>query len=563
MVAPARATRPMSLRSKTPIARSIPTRLLALLLAATSIAAVALLFPVYFRTDDTRHLEWAATHPDPLAAFEPGEAGLSATFRPLPLLVWWSIFRCFGLNPLPYHLALLFTLALALIVYFECLARILSARAAAFGVVALAVCFSYLAQVGFWFSNLALALELLCIHLALYWILTKSSRGSAALGVLAALGAMLSKEPAVLLLPAVAMTHLWSRWPAWSTATRRRGTWTCATLTVLALLWTVVHPHFWNRTQVFGHSADRLGFLWERWSFYASQLLSGPGILLALLIVYQSWRCWFESGTGRGKRSLVALLACSGAAIVLARFPELALLVLMLACAAIFWSRRSESFSAVWFALPVIALLTVELYVRSYLAEAAFGAAALAGVALDRVATLVPLRSSQLRRPVVRLITIAALIAMAVAAVPRIKQRLETLRVVSAARQNLEAVVDYIDTHLRSPGTQLFVIDYEDMGLSHVEDILPLPDRLKAQRQKTMTSDDLGRLLRLVRPNVEVHNLGAIRIEGNGAPTYLLVMSRFEHDFVEGLALPLRLQFSEQHSGESVWLYAISSADET
>src|SRR3972149_9978171 len=86
--------------------------------AALGALALVLVFPVYFRADDALHLEWASSHPNPLAAFVPAKATVLGVFRPLQSLAWWSLYRLFGLRPEPYQLlvTLLFLACLGLLV---------------------------------------------------------------------------------------------------------------------------------------------------------------------------------------------------------------------------------------------------------------------------------------------------------------------------------------------------------------------------------------------------------------------------------------------------------------
>jgi hypothetical protein len=464
--------------------------------------ALALSFPIYFRTDDTVYLEWAAQHGNPLAAFHAREAGVFATYRPLNLLTWWLLYRLFGLHPLPYHLTLLGLLLLSFIVYFKLIELAYSSRAAWLSLAAYATVFFYLAQVGFWISDLVLGLELLFINLSLYCLLRRWHNGLSPLyAFLALLLAMLAKEPSAVLVPAVAATFAWSHWPSWSPAVRQSSRREIGALTTLGLLWMLVNPHYWNRQQSLLSWDGGLGnFLWERWSFYAHQLLTGSGSLIWLLMAYWVWREMILRPRGDLRRDFyLGLAICSVSAFAVVPFPELALVGVFLAGLLLIIRRAPVAFAAVWFLLPVAGFLTVPLRVRTYLAEGALGASALMGAALDDIW----LRTrpdwthwTARSRKAVLLVALAALIAGGFLLRPRLQERWQALSVVSASRQNFGDAVDFVCQNLNRSGIRLIAIDYEDMGLKHAEDILRLPDLEKAHRQKTMSSADLQRLLR-------------------------------------------------------------------
>ena len=192
--------------------------------AALGALALVLVFPVYFRADDALHLEWASSHPNPLAAFVPAQATVLGVFRPLQSLAWWSLYRLFGLRPEPYQLlvTLLFLACLGLFVRLA--RRMFSTDAAWWSLGAFLTFFPYLISVVFWFSDLSFLLEgVLMLAAVIFLMEALAGRVCFAWGVGAYLLAVLAKEPVAFIVPAAGAALLLAEWRGLEGGVRRKG----------------------------------------------------------------------------------------------------------------------------------------------------------------------------------------------------------------------------------------------------------------------------------------------------------------------------------------------------
>jgi hypothetical protein len=158
--------------------------------------------------------------------------------------------------------------------------------------------------------------------------------------------------------------------------------------------------------------------------------------------------------------------------------------------------------------------------------------------------------------PVV-LVFLLLLGTMAIAS--RVRSKLEALHLLSASRQNCRNAVEFVSSHPDAASNTLIVIDYEDMGLNYVRDILPLDDKTKAKRQKSLSSHELDELLQLAGGNdLMVHNLEWFLKSSATDRSSLLVMNNYERDFIDHLPLKKEIQYEAGMCGEGAWLYSIT-----
>ena len=521
--------------------------------AATAVLATA--FPVYFRMDDVHYLWWAASHPNPFAAFVPSEAALIGMHRPVQNLAWWFLYRLFGMDPTGYQVVVT-ALHGATLVAFVLLARRLLSPLAGWAALAFhLLAFPSLHQVVFWFSDLTFVLEAFLIIVSLLLLTTGPPRTARiAAGLAFFVLAALAKEPAALIVPSVAAWRLWVAWPDLESRERRLLGATCAVLVVAAATFLLANPHLQTRQDLAGMDPR---FLAERWVFYSRELFRGGGAVLAALVAALAARRLLPSGqqSGIAGRWLPPVLA---ALLVLALrpFPVIDALVLVAAVLVLAFARDSEAPAAVWFLLPLAGLLSIEFTTRTYLFEASFGLVLLGGAAVQQFREDMRLtRVASAARTAVALIVVvvgAALLA------PMLGEKLQALRLVSAARQNFRDVVGFIASHRVTDAT-LVVVDYADMGLDYRNDILPLPDVVKARRQKTMESPDLRVLLRLLgHGEIRVTTLEGFFLMGDRKEAFLFVMNRAEEDFLASAPLRHGAVFESRRSGELAALWRIT-----
>ncbi len=534
-------------------------------LAVAATVTIAARFPVYFRTDDVHYLRWAAAHPNPLSAFLPSENSLFGTFRPLNTLLWWVCYRLFGLNPIPYQLTITLAYGVSFVFFFRFVATIFSRRAAVFSLVAYLAIFSSLTSIVFWFSDMTFVLEVLLIHLSLY-LLASAAVGRVTWlpwGVLCYLGASLTKEPAMLIVPVVASVFLATRWTTLPERSRRSVATVVLTILGFGIAWVIGTPSL-RRRLAFSPSVGLpavVDFLASRLRFYGRELLAGGGALVWIASLYLALTAWAERRRTVPQVWYYLFLAVALAAALLATWaPHWGLALLFLSFALIAAVRAPASAAAVWAVLPLIGILTVGMMTRAYLVEASFGLAALVGVAavefLERL-----VRDLQRLRPIFARATWVVLLALLCVAVsvevPALRVRLHTLSVVSAVRQNFRDAVLFARDHLDSEGHHLIVVDYDELGIRYGRDLYGAGDIHRARSQKTMLGPEVQVLLRLFgAAHVEVRNLEWFR-ESAAGHVFFFAMNRSERDYILALGLELDLVYEVERGGEGAWVYRL------
>lgn len=530
---------------------------------------LVLRFPVYFRGDDATYLRWAAEHTSPGAAFDPGQAKLFGSLRPLQNLGWWCLYRLFGLAPLPYQLLLTLLFGFSF-VWFGLLAERLFGRAAAvLSLAAYGAVFYFLGYIVFWFSDFTFVWEIFFLNLSLYFLLRAVQQKAVFFipGIAAYLLAALAKEPAALIVPLVLAAYLWTADRA-ALPRFRRSVLITAALLAGGVLWLALNPYVQARqvvdlslgaTKLFNYTA-------MRWRFYAAYLTPGLGVLFFFASYYLAGVS-LSAGrdTRRSKGFYWSLAAAAIMALALRFFPSWALWGFFAALAVMLCRRHRAVAGAVWFGVPFFGLITIGFMVRTYLLEISFGAALVIGVALadvlDRLEWRRVIRES---RAVKAAAVLGAIVLLLVAAfgAPKVKGKLGALQVVSDARHNFRAAVDHLAANAELENADLVVVDYDDMGLSYTRDILRLPDRRKAHRQKTMTSEDLQNFL-MVRglPAVRVRNLAWLKKQASPTGAVIFAMNRAEREFLESQNWPLQPVFAVSRGDEGAWLYHTSEPE--
>lgn len=526
--------------------------------------AVALAFPVYFRADDAVYLEWAATHATPLEALLGVEPLPFGVYRPVLLAAWWWLYRLFGTAPLPYQIVTTALLFSTVVLFAGFVRRLHGGTTAVLAVGWWLAAFPFLPQVAFWFSDLSFLLQttlmLVALHALVSWL---EGTANFLLGVVVWLLAVGCKEPALLIVPAVTVVLVWQRWPSLPLDRRRVVIAQGGLLAGGALVGMLFHPSVAARAVVVpvGAPPALVGEAVRRLAFYAHAVLGGVGGALPGLAIWallDERRRWRSAWGGH-----VAWLVLGAAGAVAARlWPGPALVLLLAAPVAVVGFRGRAAAGAAWFVVPFVALAGIAFTVRTYLFEPSFGMAWVAGCATKQVLERLGQCAARLRvtpRWRAALAGLVALAALPVAA-PKAVSRLAVLRTVVAVRQNFHELVDVLVDPARVPAGTLVVIEYADLGRDYVADILPLPDAVKAVRQKTMEGRELGALLRVAgRGDLAVTTFAAARGATPPPPAQIVIMSREELEFVRGAGVRCDLWVSATRGREVAGLCELAN----
>jgi hypothetical protein len=533
--------------------------------ALAILGAVALVraLPVYFRADDALYLQWASRHPSPLAAFSPVQASMIGVFRPLQNLAWWSLWRVFGLHPEPYQLlvTLLFLACLGLLVRLG--RRLFSPGAGWCSLIAFLAFFPYLVSVVFWFSDLSFLMESVLMLAAVNLLVEAvAGRVSFTWAVGAYVLSVLAKEPAAFIVPAAGAALLLAEWRETGTRLRRRGAMVVVGLAAAGAAVALLHPSLGERQAALGTSGwgELVAFAGERWRFYATQLTAGAGAGLVALAVLALWARVRPRDGSRVLTVWLPVAVAFGIGVLLRGAPTLATALTVICLLGLIAQRRREGVGGAWFFVPFLGLLTISFAVRTYLFEAAFGLALVAGATLAELAAEAWADLRRVRRAAVAGLACALVVALALAGArlgAGVGTRLAVLQVVSAARLNFR---DAVGALLGPPITvgPVVVVDYADMGLDYVRDIVPLPDLEKARRQKTMMSHELAAFLEVAGAHAaEVVTLSTFMRLPAGSPALLVVMNTGEDRFVAGLPFQRHLVFESVRGGEVARVYRV------
>ncbi|HEX7878278.1 MAG TPA: hypothetical protein VF720_02645 [Candidatus Eisenbacteria bacterium] len=526
--------------------------------AALSLAILVPLLgiPVYFRTDDVHWLGWAATHPDPLSAFDPAE-NLFGYYRPLPTLLWWVLFRFFGFQPLGYQIVLAALGVGAMVPLARIGRRLAGGSWGALAAVGLFhAAFVSILYFYYWFSAITFALELLFLALALDALSDgKRIPGRPVHFAIFALLAGLAKQPALLVIPAVTITFLLLE----SGSPRRRFLWG-AGVAAVALLLMLVTPFTAQRPEALGHLAgdERTRYLLDRLRFYAGVLLRGPAGMLGAagaLVALASWR------GERRPSSLVLYGVLPGilAGVSLARLdPALAIgpwLALLVAASVVVPASRP------WlagFLVPAAALLLVDFHVSTYLIEP--------GLALTPALLLWwrPLLEapavrieSKLRRSALVIACVAPLVSLLAAYL--LHDRVHPIKAMRDVRKVFRETVEQVIDEAPA-GTIIGYLSYEELGETYA-DIRRRPLEQRVERHKTMNGAQLGKFLRLRgRADLSVVPVAEAwaASDSAGAPVWLLAVTAAERAELAARSGAREVAWTRQGSAEAA-LFRVGS----
>jgi len=527
---------------------------LAFLSAALSLAAIIPLLglPVYFRTDDVHWLGWAASHPNPLAAFDPGQ-NLFGYYRPLPTILWWVLFRLFGFEPLGYQLVLA-ALGVGAMWPLNRIGRRITGLSSG-GLVAVALfhaAFVSILYFYYWFSALTFALEILLLVMALDALTDGPDiPGRPIRFVVFSLLAGLAKQPALLVIPAVAITMLLQS----QRGMRHRWAWGAGILFgAIALM--LVTPFVAQRPEALGQLAagERVGYLVERLRFYATVLLQGPAGPLAMAAASVA-----VARHRLGLQSMAALLAVLAAGLMIGLgvgrldpvFGILPWLTILLTAAMAVPESRPW---LVGFLVPAVALLGVDFHVSTYLLEPALvltpaillWCLPLVRPAAQSIEDRVPRRAWKFLPILMPLLAAVSALFLHGWLAPVVTMR----HVRAVFRQAVETIRDTAPAN-----TVVGYLSYEELGATYA-DIRQAPLDQRVERHKTMNGSQLAKFLRLQgRPDLHLVAAGEIASEADSlagyGPAWLLAVTPAERTQLASRPGVVELRHFREGSAES------------
>jgi hypothetical protein len=224
--------------------------------------------------------------------------------------------------------------------------------------------------------------------------------------------------------------------------------------------------------------------------------------------------------------------------------------------------RKKEMPAIGWFALPLGGIMGMQLFMRTYLVEVAFGAAIIVGVAMeDLVAGLAELPLKRLPRTTRYLLTVVVLTlcaGMLAFFLANVATKFEALRIVSATRCNFRDAVEFVARIAAPRPKHLIVVAYDEMGDGYRNYVDSLSDLGKAHLQKTMQGFQLDVFMVLISPNMPVvHNLKWLETGTERKGLVLLSMNNAENKFIQGLGLRTEVLYESQRRGEKATVYRI------
>lgn len=537
-----------------------------LLFAVAFTLLISFRFPVYFRGDDTKYLTWANDNNNPFTSFLPSESIFFGMFRPINNLTWWFLYHLFGLNPLFYQIFITFMYAVSLIFFFKLVELLFSRQVAFLSVISYFGVFFYLGYIIFWFSDLTFVLEMFFMNLSLYCIIyALKLRGNPVWGVIFFILASLSKEPSILIVPCVTLIYVITQWRDFTVEKRRKSAGVLFILLLICLGEMLFTPFIRGRlgpssTKGISYLTDRLT---QRWSFYSSLLLSELGVSIWISSFYLSMKCLFGNDSNSIIKRFYSILVLSTVlSLILKPFPSIALIALYISFLPILAKRSRVSIAVLWSVVPLSGIMMSSFMTRTYLTEASFGFAILVGVAFHDIISNIYIALRELPRKLVWIagtVSVVILCLVLVVFASRLRLKLNALELISASRQNLREMIDYVSTQFSNKPVTLLVINYGDMGILPKDDIHPLDDLTKARRKKAMTSADLRRLLRIAgQNNISVNGMRWFLRNREAEDGIVLVMNDYENEYLQGLDIERRLIHETERCGERKWLYYIS-----
>ncbi len=526
--------------------------------AAVVFAAVLThIFPIYFREDDVYYLRWAASYKSPISAFIPATAVMFGVFRPLQNIIWWVMFRVFGLDPTGYQFVTILLYLLSFLWLFEFMKRSFDLKTAVLSLFLYLACFNSFIYIMFWFSDLTFILELFFIYLALIFLcpLALKNRLYLIVGVFFFILAILSKEPACLIVPISAIFfHASKRVEVGRAAFRLNMAVSLGILLVGALV-IMKTPSMDSRQEsiLANGFAEAFKFVAHRWSFYSAQLLRRYGFPIVGLLTYSFLgRPGFKPYIGK----IPALILSFAMGIVAYLFPSFGMVVFVVMGLLMILRLGPEAIGISWFGLVFAGIMLLGFVTRTYLIEATFGLTIAGAFGLKLVLDDFVLNRLDRISMKTKIIAGAAIaIIVMIAGVFVLKDKTASLQMVSAQRQNFADVIEYIERNIPD-GSTIIVIDYEDMGLGLNTDIAVLDDETQGRIRKTMNCKQVYTILKLAGKNLSVVNYSPSLGSYNG-DTFVFTMNNNEVKFLKSENPDVVEVFSADRMGEGARLFRV------
>ena len=479
------------------------------LIALAIIGVFTTRYQMGFRLDDVLLMDWAHTH-SPIDAFSPEKGQIVKSVRPMFALTAWILTHTAGWqHPFWWQLTLTITLLTGL-TFAGLTARYLSGRwyALQLSIALYFLVFTSILNVFFWYSDLTFGLELAFTTPAWYFGLRGLYEGRLKfwlIGILSGCFAVLSKEPAVVLVHVVLLgslavdrkriIELWRRLPRIDRAVAIAA----YVVLIFITIWIVeASPTRTNR--FFSLIAPDLGhFIWDRILYYSSIYLSiGARVFLFFPIVSRAVGSFAEARFNR-KNPLdflwVSVLSLIGSIVLFSNI-LIALPMLTLAMVAISVSPNAEMIRARRF-LPFLLslllaagtlLITIQL-VKTQLTEIAIITSMIAAWAWcawmgEFITILRPwMARSAFRKAAYLLIALVAIGGVS-GVYPKFHKQEHLLRDVRDVRRNANDAIQWAALHL--PHNSLFAVtSYSLYGIEELTSLTSSSDETKLREQYT------------------------------------------------------------------------------
>ncbi len=524
---------------------------------------ITLQFPVFFRLDDATFLYWSRLHSNPLDSFQNSKASLFGAFRPMQNLIWWVMYRIFGLNSFLYQLFTTLLFGLSFVFLFKFVEKAFTRKIAILTIILYFMLFLKLTYVIFWFSCLTYILEIFFINLSLYLLITAINKKSKYFiwGVISYIIASLSKEPAVIIIPVASLYYIIARWKVINN--RIKSMIITGTLLVVGVICTFFNPSIKERavSTDFLSISNVLKIATEKLNFYSGHSFSGLGILILFFAFYILLKQFIiPKRLKNGLRILLSATISIVLSLVLIQFPVIALIALFLSFIPFVILRQREAMGAIWFTICIIGLIGIGYNVQAYLLEASLGLTIFLAYAvslfLSDISQLYSRASIAIKKIVVVLCII--FLCFALAAFSKIAyNKYKIMQITTNTRQNFKDVFTFITNNITEEEIRIVSIKYEDMGTKE-KYIIKLPDNQKASIKKTMSAEDIRRFLYVMnRQDIKIYDFQDFSRDKSKGNYYIWVLSNIENDFLIKQNLNLTPIFSAKRDNEESILYRI------
>lgn len=513
---------------------------------------IVISFPVYFQRDDAKELYWSQHHSFIQAFIPTVDNALwhDGMYRPFREGGYLLLYKLFGLNSYGYHFALGLLLILTLVFLFKLAARIGNYATAYIMVFVWLGAFQFLLTNVFWFADLPHLVEIALISSGLYLFISGLGKSAikTASGLALVLLAFLAKEPAMIIGPTAISVYL-------ATNGVSRFLWgprKTASLSILVLLtgpaYVAAFPYGFRRFAAGNASTSAaIGDLLTKFHFYGGILTSGLTGLALLLpaMCYLAMRL-VPAKNGKVSGMFPYAMAASGVmvlAIMKLHWSALGIVILFAGALAI---PRDRYFLLPWAFLPLAALCSVALMVRTYLYESSFALAMLAAIQAQAVASqLIGWWNDQIRIRALSYMVVALLVLCGSGLLTvKLGKQAKLLRL----RSDSSMLVSKITPVLCSlpAGSILVTIDYESLGYSDIlghsdvlkhSEVMRLPDEQKVLLQTPMQYPHSIYWLKVIGKTdttmVEFRNYQKNPDEYHRhSPVFLWLQTKADHDFL-------------------------------